>query len=68
MADPIYLAKLKIPMTEKPETAWTPNMQATYNDIFNLQNTIRIILQNFVEEAPVDGVKYVRQNGKWVPA
>lgn len=67
MANPIYLATLKIPMTEKPETPWDPNWMATYKDVFNLQNTIRIILQNFVEEAPKDGTKYVRKDGKWEP-
>ena len=66
MADPIYVAALKLPLTEKPITAWNQQNTGTYKDVFNLQNTIRIVLENFVEEAPQDGQKYVRMNGKWV--
>lgn len=66
MASPIYLTTLKLPLTEKPITAFSAENQATYTDIFNLQNTIKIVMQNFTEEAPEDGEEYVRKDGEWV--
>lgn len=68
MANPIYLATLKLPLTEKPITEWSAENQKTYMDIFNLQNTFRLVISNFVEEAPQDGQKYVRKDGEWVLA
>lgn len=66
MANPLYLASLAIPMTEKPSTAWEPMFYKTYEDIFRIQNTVRMILTDFVEDAPADGKRYVRQNNQWV--
>lgn len=64
MANPVVLATYKFPLTEKP--TMLPDPIATYNDIFNLQNTCRLFLTMMVEEAPMDGKRYVRQNGAWV--
>lgn len=64
MANPIILAQYKFPLTEKP--TMLPEPVSTYTDIFNLQNTCRLIISIMVEEAPVDGKQYVRQNGAWV--
>lgn len=64
MANPIYVAKLKIPMTDKPRMAPSFNYE-TYEDIFQVQNTIRLILSNFTEEAPKDGKQYAREDGTW---
>lgn len=66
MANPLYLATIKFPLTEKPETPYIPEYQKIYLDVFNLQNTLRMIIQNFTEEAPVDGSSYVRKDGSWV--
>lgn len=68
MASPIYLAKLKFPLTEKPNTIYSQENSNTYTDIFNVQNTLRMVLVHFVEEAPKDGNKYVRKDGEWVLA
>lgn len=65
MASPIYLAKLKIPMTEKPTVDWNLENMKVYSDLFAIQNTVRQILYDFVEEAPVDGESYVRKDGTW---
>lgn len=66
MASPIYLASLQLPLTEKPVMAFSAERQLIYQDIFNLQNTFKIVLANFTEEAPDDGNSYVRQNKEWV--
>lgn len=66
MASPIYLASLQLPLTEKPVMAFSAEQQLIYQDIFNLQNTFKIVLANFTEEAPDDGAAYVRQNKEWV--
>lgn len=66
MASPIYLASLQLPLTEKPVMAFSAEQQLIYQDIFNLQNTFKIVLANFTEEAPDDGNSYVRQNKEWV--
>lgn len=63
MANPAYLVQYEFPLNEKPITL--PENKETYQDIFLLQNCIRIILNNFVEEAPKDGFAYVRKDGKW---
>lgn len=66
MASPIYLASLQLPLTEKPVMAFSAEQQLIYQDIFNLQNTFKIVLANFTEEAPTDGKQYARKNGEWV--
>lgn len=66
MANPIYVAKIKFPLTEKPSMMFSAERASIYQDIFNLQNTARLIITHFVEEAPNDGKRYVRQDGKWV--
>lgn len=65
MANPSFLYSVKLPMTPKPTMSSVGDYRATYNDIFNLQNTIRILMRSLVEEAPLDGVQYGRQNGEW---
>lgn len=64
MANPAYLLKYEFPLGEKPTTL--PTNRETYQDIFMLQNCIRILILNFVEEAPKDGLSYVRKDGQWV--
>lgn len=66
MANAIFLAKLKLPLTEKPQMAFSPETSGVYTDVFNLQNTFKIVLANFTEEAPNDGKQYARKNGEWV--
>lgn len=63
MATPAYLLNYKFPLTEKPVTL--PTSKETYQDVFNLQNCIRLIVTNFTEEAPQDGKLYGRRNGVW---
>ena len=68
MANPAFVANFKVPMTEKPSIDFTPQSTKLYFDIFNIQNTIRLLLVNFVEEAPSDGNIYGRKDGQWVVA
>lgn len=65
MANPIYVAKIKFPLTEKPSMMFSAERASIYQDIFNLQNTARLIISNFVEEAPADGKRYAREDGTW---
>lgn len=67
MANQLYLAKVKFPLTEKPVTDYSAENQKVYQDVFNIQNTLRLVLSNFTEDAPADGNKYVRQDQNWVP-
>lgn len=68
MANPAFIASFKVPMTEKPTIDYNAQNLKLYTDIFNIQNTVRLLLVNFVEEAPEDGSIYGRQNGQWVVA
>lgn len=68
MANPTFLSSTKLPMTLKPTMSSVGANRPTYDDIFNIQNTIRILLAKFVEEAPIDGEAYERKDGGWVLA
>lgn len=67
MANPSFVSSTKLPMTQKPTMTSEGDARATYEDIFNLQNTIRILLRFLVEEAPTGGDGYIREDGSWVP-
>lgn len=68
MANPTFLAMVKLPMTSKPTMSSEGDLRATYEDVFALQNTIRILIRTFTEDSPpADNVAYVRENNTWVP-
>lgn len=64
MAKPEALVAYKFPLTEKPITS--PLERATYGDLFNIQNTLRLMMGVFVEEAPIDDKSYARKDQGWV--
>jgi ribosomal protein L2 len=64
MANREALAEIKFPLMEKPTTP--ANQKEIYSDIFEIQNVLRLMLIHLVEEAPMDGKKYARQDGTWV--
>lgn len=66
MANPAYITSLKLPITEKPQTVFSPEAEMIYTDIFNILNTFKIVLSHLIEEAPQDGKIYGRKNGEWV--
>lgn len=60
----------KYPITLKPLTA--PDIKSTFQDVFNLQNALRLLLHDldaelakYVQEAPADGKLYGRKNKTW---
>ena len=60
------LSGIKFPLTEKPTILYTPENFKQYADTFNLQNTCRLIIQNFTEEAPTDSKTYGRKDSGWI--
>jgi len=71
MAASQFFSLYKYPITLKPLTF--PDYKETYNDIFNLQNSFRILIHQLdatfekaVPEAPEDGKAYVRKDKTWV--
>ena len=70
MAVPIFSSNKKYPIPLKPATA--ADEARTYQDIFNIFNTLRALFQDLdqltqelVPEAPKDGEQYARQDGEW---
>lgn len=71
MANPQFFSTYTYPITLKPLTA--ADLKFTYQDIFNLQNSFRILIKQIdtrfadtVEEAPEDGETYGRKDKTWV--
>lgn len=65
MADPIFNTSEKIPLPVKPSTP--PTNKEVYKDLFDIFNTIRMLIANFLVDAPKDGTQYGRQDGEWTP-
>lgn len=66
MANPTFLSTIKIPLTQKPLLLSSADNKLLYTDIFNIQNTIRILMRVFVEDAPADGMTYGRKDNEWI--
>lgn len=65
MANPQFTNAAKIPINEKPRCSFA-QYKDIYLDTLDIFNTLRLILREFVEDAPADGKTYGRKDQSWV--
>lgn len=65
MANPQFTNAAEIPINEKPQCNFA-QYKEIYLDTLDIFNTLRLILREFVEDAPADGKTYGRKDQSWV--